>query len=98
VILPATAQDGPVQQIAVSTLKAEDSAAEHGERHSDEQLIALDGKTYDIGPEMCVIRRPTSAKLASYLAMSPLTILHRVSMKPCVGTWQIFREFNRQNR
>ena len=23
--------------------------------HSDEQLIALDGKTYDIGPEMCVI-------------------------------------------
>ncbi len=23
--------------------------------HTDEQLIALDGKTYDIGPEMCVI-------------------------------------------
>jgi phenylalanyl-tRNA synthetase beta chain len=23
--------------------------------HKDEQLIALDGKTYDIGPEMCVI-------------------------------------------
>jgi phenylalanyl-tRNA synthetase beta chain len=32
----------------------------HGETHApaahtDEQLIALDGKTYDIGPEMCVI-------------------------------------------
>jgi phenylalanyl-tRNA synthetase beta chain len=25
------------------------------EPHRDEQLIALDGKTYDIGPEMCVI-------------------------------------------
>ena len=23
--------------------------------HHDEQLIALDGKTYDIGPDMCVI-------------------------------------------
>ncbi|HEX6860006.1 MAG TPA: phenylalanine--tRNA ligase subunit beta [Caulobacteraceae bacterium] len=30
---------------------AEASPAEH----HDEQLIALDGKTYDIGPEMCVI-------------------------------------------
>ena len=24
-------------------------------KHTDEQLIALDGKTYDIGPDMCVI-------------------------------------------
>jgi phenylalanyl-tRNA synthetase beta chain len=27
----------------------------HHSPHGDEQLIALDGKTYDIGPEMCVI-------------------------------------------
>jgi phenylalanyl-tRNA synthetase beta chain len=27
----------------------------HHTDHGDEQLIALDGKTYDIGPEMCVI-------------------------------------------
>jgi phenylalanyl-tRNA synthetase beta chain len=30
-----------------------DAASPHA--HRDEQLIALDGKTYDIGPEMCVI-------------------------------------------
>jgi len=36
---------------ALQQSKAQASPAEH----HDEQLIALDGKTYDIGPEMCVI-------------------------------------------
>src|SRR5688572_4636565 len=47
---------------------------------------------------MCVIRRPTSATLASCLDMNRPTTSKEVWTKRCVGTWRIFRALNPQTR
>jgi phenylalanyl-tRNA synthetase beta chain len=48
---------GNVVEARLGRGPAEPSQVDHPSpaRHKDEQLIALDGKTYDITPEMCVI-------------------------------------------
>jgi phenylalanyl-tRNA synthetase beta chain len=54
-VYDAAKLSGDVIRARRGRFAAESGAAEGGAAHTDEQLIALDGKTYDIGPQMSVI-------------------------------------------
>jgi len=53
---------GGVIEARLGKGRAEAGAASGGAEHHDEQLMALDGKTYDIGADMCVIADADGAR------------------------------------